>query len=42
MQHKKLDYIPTNEIEYKKSSNRFIGITVGVMMLIVMVGMIFG
>lgn len=42
MQHKKLDYIPNNNEEYKKNSNRFIGVTFGVMLLIVTIGMIFG
>lgn len=42
MQHKKLDYIPVNTEEYKKNSNRFIGVTIAVMLLIVTIGMIFG
>ena len=42
MQHKKLDYIPNLEPEYKKNSNMFIGATFAVMVVIVMIGMIFG
>ncbi len=42
MQHKKLDYIPNNSIEYKKNSNVFIGATFAVALVIVMIGMIFG
>lgn len=42
MQHKDLDYIPNNTPEYKKNSNLFIGATFAVMVVIVMIGMIFG
>lgn len=39
---KKLDYIDDKTQEYKKSSNVFIGATFAVMIVIIMVGMIFG
>jgi hypothetical protein len=39
---KKLDYIEDNANAYKKSSNIFIGATFAVMIVIIMVGMIFG
>ena len=42
MQVKNLDYISDNSPEYKKKSNMFIGATFAVMVLVVMIGFIFG
>lgn len=39
---KKLDYVEDNSHQYKKSSNIFIGATFAAMIVIVMIGMIFG
>lgn len=39
---KKKDYIPEVSENYKKNSNVFIGATFAIMIVIVMIGMIFG
>jgi hypothetical protein len=42
MQVKNLDYISDNSPVYKKKSNMFIGATFAVMVIVVMIGFIFG
>jgi hypothetical protein len=42
MQHRKIDYVEDNSLEYKKSSNKFLGATFAIILVIVMIGMIFG